>query len=568
LVLAVLHAVAHLAVIVINLPFGASFMSYKQVSGNIVDIVKNRIYPGMLEIVDGYIQNIQENKATYDTYIIPGFVDSHIHIESSLLTPSEFSRLAVVHGTVATVSDPHEIANVCGSEGVYYMIDNGRTVPLKFYFGAPSCVPATTFETAGAYLDASKVEELLANPEILFLSEVMNVPGVLHDDPEVLAKLKSALALGKVIDGHAPGLCGKALQKYIGAGISTDHETTTLDEGVEKINLGMKVLIREGSAAKNFNTLMTLMQDYPESCMLCSDDLHPDDILKGHINLLVRRAVQSGIEPIRALRCACMNPVRHYGLTVGLVQKKDPADFLVVDDLKHFNILKTYINGKLVAEEGKTLLSQTYPESINNFMVTEKGEAEFAVRPKSQRIHVIEVIEGQLLTRIRFEKPKIVGDNLVSDPERDLLKLTVVNRYGDSKPAIGFVKNFGLKQGAIASSVAHDSHNIIAVGVTDQAICRAVNLIVQQKGGLVVISNDNEYILPLPIAGIMSDVDGFEVAALYGKLDKEAKKTGAQLRAPFMTLSFLALLVIPELKLSDKGLFDGRTFNFIDLFQS
>lgn len=542
-------------------------MNFQRISGNIVDIVHSRIYPGSLEIVDGRIQDIQEYSGQYDTYIIPGFVDSHIHIESSLLPPSEFSRLAVVHGTVAAVSDPHEIANVCGIQGVYYMIENGRTAPLKFYFGVPSCVPATTFETAGAMLNAQDVEELLAHTEIRFLSEVMNVPGVLYNDPEVIAKLKAAATRGKVIDGHAPGLREKELQKYINSGISTDHEISTIGDGVEKINLGMKVLIRQGSAAKNFSDLMPLIDDYPDSCMLCSDDLHPDDLVKGHINLLVRKAIQNGIEPMKVLRCACLNPVRHYGLDVGLLQKNDHADFLVVDNLQDLNILKTYINGKKAAEEGKTLLERSCPELINAFGTAEKKEAEFAIRAQNKNIRVIEVVDGQLITRAGFERPTIESDNIVSNPEQDILKLTVVNRYVDSKPAIGFVKNFGLKKGAIVSSVAHDSHNIIAVGVSDRDICRAVNLIIRHKGGLAVVSDDKEDILLLPIGGLMTTGDGFEVAEYYSNLDKGAKKIGAQLRAPFMTLSFLALLVIPELKLSDKGLFDARTFNFVDLFQ-
>ena len=542
-------------------------MTFQRISGNIVDLVRSKIYPGNLSIAHGRIQSIQEDSKHYDTYIIPGFVDSHIHIESSLLTPSEFSRLAVAHGTVSVVSDPHEIANVCGVQGVNYMIENGKTAPLKFYFGAPSCVPATTFETSGASLNAQAVEELLDHPEIHFLSEVMNVPGVLYHDPEVVAKLKAAVNRGKVIDGHAPGLRGEELQEYVKSGISTDHETTTLEEGVEKIALGMKVLIREGSAAKNFNDLMPLIENYPDFCMLCSDDLHPDDLAKGHINLLVKQAVHNGIEPMKVLKCACLNPVRHYRLDVGLLQKNDPADFLVVDNLQDLNVLRTYINGTKVSDDGKTLLERSYPELINNFGIFEKEEAEFAMKPKKGNIHVIEVIDGQLITRAGLVKPKVKGDNIVSNRQQDILKLTVVNRYRDSKPAIGFVKNFGLRKGAIASSVAHDSHNIIAVGVSDWSICRAVNLIIRHKGGLVVVSDEKEDVLPLPIGGIMTNGDGFEVAEHYSNLDREAKKIGAQLKAPFMTLSFLALLVIPEMKLSDKGLFDGRIFSFVNLFQ-
>lgn len=540
--------------------------SVKRVSGNIVDVLHSTIYPGTLEICDGRIRNIVRDHQKHGTFLIPGFVDSHIHIESSMLIPSEFARLAVIHGTVATVSDPHEIGNVLGVEGVEYMIENGKTIPFKFYFGAPSCVPATRFETSGAEIGAEHVEELFKTQEIKFLGEVMNIPGVLSDDPGVMAKIRLAREYGKPVDGHAPGLRGKALERYIGAGISTDHESFEREEAIEKLKLGMKIHIREGSAARNFDTLSCLIEEYPDDCMLCSDDKHPDDLALGHVNELVKRALHSGLDRMKVLRCACVNPVLHYGLEVGLLQENDFADFVEIDNFQDLNILKTYINGEVVAENGKPLLPRIPAAIVNNFKARKKEVADFCVKKAGEQINVIEAIDGQLVTNRLHAIPSVSHGNVVSDPERDLLKIVVVNRYHDAPPAIGFVRDFGLKKGAIASSVAHDSHNIVAVGVTDEAICRAVNLIIERQGGLSVVSDDIQEILPLPIAGIMTDEDGFDVARQYSRLDKLAKRLGSTLKAPFMTLSFMALLVIPKLKLSDKGLFDGEKFELINLF--
>jgi adenine deaminase len=539
-----------------------------KVSGNIVDVVNSAIYPGTIKIRDGRIANIvRDDKKMHDTFIIPGFVDSHVHIESSMLIPSEFARLAVAHGTVATVSDPHEIANVLGVDGIQYMIENGKTVPFKFYFGAPSCVPASNFETSGATLGPAEVETLLKSDDIKFLSEMMNFPGVLHDDPEVIAKMNFAKNLGKPIDGHAPGLRGEALKKYIHAGITTDHETFQYDEGEEKLSLGMKLIIREGSAAKNFDTLSPLIEKYPEQCMFCSDDKHPDDLVAGHINELVKRALRMGIDIMTALKCACVNPVLHYRLDVGLLQVGDYADFLEVDNLDNFGILKTFINGTCVAEKGKTLIPHHTAPHINKFKTGTKEAGEFHVKGKGGKINVIEAINGQVITDRALTSVKPVHGNIISDVGRDILKLAVVNRYQNFPPAMGFVKNFGLKRGAIASSVAHDSHNIVVVGVKDEDICKAVNLLIEHKGGLSVVSDDIEEHLPFPIAGIMTDEDGYNVVRQYSKLDRLAKHLGSYLTAPFMTLSFMTLLVIPELKLSDRGLFDGEAFRFIDLFQ-
>ncbi|MBE9546102.1 MAG: adenine deaminase [Proteobacteria bacterium] len=539
----------------------------KAVSGNIVDVINSEIYPGTLMISEGKIVDIVRENDDYEVYIIPGLVDAHIHIESSILIPLEFARVAVIHGTVATVSDPHEIANVLGINGVKFMIENGEMSPLKFYFGAPSCVPATSFETNGASIGLEETEELLKLDRIKYLAEVMNFRGVLNDDPVVSGKIRIARKYAKPIDGHAPGLRGKDLEKYIKVGITTDHECVTREEALEKIKLGMKVLIREGSASKDFEEMIPLVEEHYESCMFCSDDKHPDDLVKGHINDLVKRALSCGIDVMKVLRVACVNPVLHYGLDVGLLRKGDSADFILVDSLDNFNILKTCINGEVVAEEGRSFISGGTSEIVNNFNVNRKKVEDFVLPYKNGGINVIEAIEHRLITDRLSVTPKVENGCVVSDVERDILKMVVVNRYSDTKAAIGFVKNFGLKMGAIASSVAHDSHNIISVGVSDEYICRAVNLIIENRGGVCAVSQDREVILPLPVAGIMSNDDYSSVAERYAEIDKMAKSLGSTLHAPFMTLSFMALLVIPRIKLSDKGLFDGEKFEFINVIK-
>ena len=535
----------------------------KTVSGNIVDLLGLEVFPATLEISEGRIAEIIREDRKFATYILPGFVDSHIHIESSMLLPSEFARLAVLHGTVAVVSDPHEIANVLGIDGVRYMIRNGQETPLKFYFGAPSCVPATTFETSGAVIDPEQVEDLLKEEEIKYLSEMMNFPGVVNNAPVVAKKIEMAKRYSKPIDGHAPGLRGKDLKKYVEAGISTDHECLTKEEALEKIGLGMKIQIREGSAAKNFAQLIPIIEEHAQSCMFASDDRHPDDLIKGHINELVKRALRLGYDRMKVLRCACLNPVFHYGLDVGLLQKGDRADFVIIDNFESFNILKTYINGEKVAENGKALFPQVPAEIVNNFQAEKKEVRDFQLNKTGETINVIEAIDGQLITERVQVRPKVIDDYLVSDTKRDILKITVVNRYRNAPPAIGFIKGFGLREGAVSTSVAHDSHNIVAVGVSDEDICRAVNKVIENRGGLTVVCGDLCQTLPLPIAGLMSDKDGFEVARQYAKLDSLTKGLGSKLKSPFMTLSFMALLVIPKIKLSDKGLFDGERFEFI-----
>lgn len=540
-------------------------MSSFAISGNIVDIINKDIFPGVVHVENEKIKKIEKTNGEYSTYIMPGFIDAHVHIESSMLVPTEFARMAAVHGTVATVSDPHEIANVLGVKGVIFMIENASKTPFKFYFGAPSCVPATPFETSGASVGTDEIRELLKRDEIKYLSEMMNFPGVLQGFDDVMEKLSIAKEFNKPIDGHAPGLKGRDIEKYINAGISTDHECFTLNEAVDKIYYGMKILIREGSAAKNFDELFKIIEARPEMAMLCSDDKHPDDLALGHINLLVKRAIAKGVNVMNALRAAILNPIEHYNLDVGLLREGEQADFIEVEDLKDFKVLKTYIDGQLAAENGKSLLESVDTTPINKFETLEKTIEDFKVSPVEGGIRVIEALDGQLITNELFAKPKIEGDNIVSDIKNDILKIAVINRYKNAKPAVAFIKNFGLNSGAIASSVGHDSHNIIAVGVSDSELTSAVNSIIQNKGGMAVASGKALESLPLPVAGLMSAADAYSVAEKYSKLDKIAKELGSKLRAPFMTLSFMALLVIPKLKLSDKGLFDGENFEFINL---
>ena len=546
----------------------------QKIQGRVVDILNKNMFDAEVVFDNVNIISITPTTLSANTpvsYILPGFIDSHVHIESSMLVPAEFAKLAVVHGTVATISDPHEIANVCGIEGVAFMIENGNTVPFKFNFGAPSCVPATIFETAGAALDSVAVDTLLQKKEILYLSEMMNFPGVLFNDEEVMAKIASAKKYKKPVDGHAPGLRGADAKKYIDAGISTDHECFTAEEALEKLQYGMKILIREGSAAKNFEALVGLMHDHYQNMMFCSDDKHPDSLVDGHINQLCARAVAKGVDVYKVLQAACVNPVLHYKMPVGLLQEGDAADFIVVEDLVNFKVTQTYIDGQLVANNGKSLI-ETQPSSIiNQFSCNEKVIADFEILHKGEKeIFVIEAVEGQLITNKLMLPPNIENGKIATDVANDVLKIVVVNRYKDAPVAKAFVKNFGLKQGAIASSVAHDSHNIIAVGADDQSICKAVNLVIAAKGGVSCVTASpggaslEGTVLALPVAGLMSNEDGYKVAAAYTAIDKMTKELlGSTLAAPFMTLSFMALLVIPHLKLSDLGLFDGDEFKFV-----
>jgi adenine deaminase len=535
------------------------------ISGQYIDILAKNIFPAQIKIEDGFIISIEPCASAANHFLLPGFIDSHVHIESSMLIPSAFARLAVTHGTIGTISDPHEIANVCGVDGVHYMIQNGKQVPFHFFFGAPSCVPATEFETAGAAIRSDEVEKLLSNPDIYYLSEMMNFPGVLFKDEEVLKKIAAAHKFGKPVDGHAPGLRGDQAKQYIEAGISTDHECFTKEEALDKLKYGMKILIREGSAAKNFEALYELIDEYASMTMLCSDDKHPDSLLEGHINKLCARAVAKGMDVFNVLRAACVNPVHHYKLPTGLLKVGDPANFIVVKDLTTFDVAQTYINGALVAENGQSYIKAVLADAINQFdaaPITEKDiQIEAALYPsKDNLIPVIEAIDEQLITNCLWETPSIEAGYLKSNIERDILKIVVYNRYHKTAPKVAFIKNFGFKHGAIASTVAHDSHNIIAVGVNDTEIVNAINLVIKEKGGISCVKDGVDKVLGLPVAGLMSLEDPYEVATQYTAIDKMAKSLGSKLGAPFMTLSFMALLVIPHLKLSDKGLFDGDQF--------
>ncbi len=542
-------------------------MSTFSVSGNIVDIFQQTIFPGTVLIEGGRIRSITRQEGRrYDHYLLPGFVDAHVHIESSMLVPSEFARLATVHGTVAAVSDPHEIANVLGLTGVRFMLANAAQTPFEIAFGAPSCVPATPFETAGAELSASEIRQLFEQDGISYLSEVMNVPGVLAGEPEVRGKIQIARELGLPIDGHAPGLRGDQARRYACAGIATDHECCTLSEARDKLAAEMKILIREGSAAKNYEALHPLIDSHPDQCMFCSDDKHPDDLVSGHINDLVRRSVALGYDVMKVLQIACVNPVLHYGLNVGLLRIGEPADLLVVNNLQEFAVQRTYCKGILVAEKGKALLPSVPVEPVNHFATSEKEVTDFRLPVCGSTARVIEAIDGQLMTWERHVPAYIRDGEIKSDVERDILKIAVVNRYADTTPAVALIKNFGLKRGALAESVAHDSHNIVAVGTTDSELCAAVNAVIRAQGGIAAVEGNSVEVLPLPVAGLMSAEDGYKVAQRYYRLDAKAKQLGSTLWAPLMTLSFMALLVIPDLKLSDKGLFSGKEFHFVPLW--
>ncbi|MGX5851989.1 adenine deaminase [Dyadobacter jiangsuensis] len=537
---------------------------------NLINIFEKTILEARLSIFGKHISQIEilgpENPSL--PYVLPGFTDAHVHVESSMLTPAQFARLAVVHGTIATVSDPHEIANVLGVEGVHFMIEDGRRVPFKFCFGAPSCVPATAFETAGAVVGAEQVGELLASEDIGYLAEVMNFPGVLNEDPDMMTKINWAKHYNKVIDGHAPGLRGEAAKRYAGYGISTDHECFTYAEAREKIDYGIKILIREGSAARNFDALIPLITDFPDRIMFCSDDKHPDNLVEGHINVLVKRALALGYNLWNVLQAACINPVMHYSLNAGLLREGDAADFILIDNPQAFNILETWIDGELVAQNGTSLIADLRSGHPNFFECRPKTAAEFLYPANNSeaQIRVIEALDGQLVTNEWITQAKIIDGAIVPDLEKDVLKVVVVNRYRPAPPAIAFIRNFGLKQGALASSVAHDSHNIICIGCDDESIARAVNLVVEARGGLSAVGAGSGHLIGLPIAGLMTDRDGYEVAESYTNIDRFVKDTlGSTLKSPFMSLSFMALLVIPSLKLSDKGLFDGENFKFTAL---
>jgi adenine deaminase len=534
------------------------------IEANLVDIHERKIYPARIICSGNYISKIEKLDYTVPDYVLPGLIDAHIHIESSMTTPGSFAEAAVSRGTTGVVSDPHEIANVLGIEGVKFMIADSEKVPLKFWFGAPSCVPATSFESAGAVIDQEKVRELLIKDKIKYLAEMMNFPGVINKDPGVMEKIKLAKELGKPIDGHAPGLSGKDLENYIEAGISTDHECSALQEALEKISLGMKILIREGSAARNLSALKSLLNSDPEMVMLCSDDMHPEMLVKRHLDKIIAQLICEGFDLFNVIRSCTLNPAKHYKLESGLLQEGDPADFIVVNDYHKMNVLETWINGEKVYDRGKVLFNYERNGTVNKFRCSEISKQQIRIRRKANRMRVIEAKDGELLTRSVL---KNTGSDVLVNPDtgNDILKIVVKDRYNDAPPAVGFITGFGLKEGAFAGSVAHDSHNIICIGANDSDIVSAVNEIVRIKGGLVVAVNDLISSLPLPVAGLMSLRPLKEVATEYEELSAKVKSMGCKMAAPFMTLSFMALLVIPELKLSDKGLFDVNSFSYVPL---
>jgi adenine deaminase len=534
-------------------------------SGQIVDLHHRRIFPGEVILSGTQVAEIRETADAPQRFIMPGFVDAHVHVESSMLPPTEFARLAVIHGTVGTVSDPHEIANVLGPEGVEFMLANARQTPFKFCFGAPSCVPATTFETAGASLGLAEVQSLLGRPDIGYLSEVMNWPGVLSGDPELLGKIAAAHALGKPVDGHAPGLRGEDAARYAAAGIQTDHECMALPEALDKIRAGMLISIREGSAARNFAALEPLLATHPDRCMLCTDDLHPNALVRGHINRLVARAVAGGADVFDVLIAACQRPVEHYHLSVGLLRPGDPADFIIVEDMKEFRVLETWIGGRCVAADGRSLLPSIPVEVVNRFAAEPISASDLGIHAEASEvdIRVIEASDGELVTGGAIERMRTTDGEICPDIGRDILKIVVVNRYVPAASAVGFIRGFGFGRGAIASSVAHDSHNVVAVGCSDEEIAAAVNFVIGVRGGLSAVDRDEHRLLPLEIAGLMSIRPGEQVAADYEEIAAFAKRLGSDMRDPFMTLSFMALLVIPDIKMSDLGLFSGKDFRFV-----
>jgi adenine deaminase len=536
-----------------------------KIEGNLVDLCLREIYPAIVSIENSRITNISRCDNSYSSYVLPGFIDAHVHIESSMVTPGAFATAAVRHGTIGTVSDPHEIANVMGIEGVNYMIDDGKKVPFYFWFGAPSCVPATVFESSGAYIDAFEIERLLNRNNIRYLSEMMNFPGVISNDSDVLEKLEIARKLGKPIDGHAPGIRGSDLIKYINSGISTDHECSTIDEALEKIGYGMKILIREGSAARNLEALKPLLKTHPKMIMLCSDDIHPEMLIRRHINKVAGKLISEGFDLFDVISACSINPKMHYGLDAGTLRIGDPADFIISSDLEKMDVIETWIKGEKVFDGRAVLFNYVKGPAVNNFNCSPVTAKELEVVNEFGKLKVIEVYDGELTTGLLTSD---TGEEKVikSNTSRDVLKIVVKDRYSDHPPSVGFINGFGLKQGAFASSVAHDSHNIICVGVEDNDIADCINAIVEMKGGLAVSSSGRIAKFQLRIGGIMSDNSCEEVAGAYEDLSEKVKMMGCPLSAPFMTLSFMALLVIPSLKISDKGLFDVNKFSFTPLF--
>lgn len=563
-----------------------------------LDVISDTIYPARITIEDGLFKEVTPITVSEKEIInvdvkglmLPGFIDSHIHIESSMITPAQFAKIAVRHGTTGVVCDPHEIANVLGIEGVEAMIENAKQVPFNFFFTAPSCVPATGFETSGAVLDSSDIEYLLKKDEIVALGEMMNFPGVINGDEEVHKKLELARKYGKPIDGHAPLVTRDALDKYLAAGISTDHECSNVIEALEKKIKGMKIMVRDGSSAMDMEGLFNIDEgrqsvDFtgpmglmfrdiferkiysPLFDFIVSDDKHPHDLIKGHLNKSINKAVDLGIDPIKAINMVTINPGYHYNLNCGAIVPGANADFIIVDSIYDCNVLKTYVGGKCVFDGENVLFDVPEIEPRNTINTTKKTASDFDIHYDSDEceVNVIECFDGELLTKKATAKLYVKDGIVQPDIFQDVLKIAVVERYGGNTIANAFIKGFGLKKGAIASSVAHDSHNIIVIGYNSQMMADAVNQVIDDKGGISVVSEDFSDSLPLPIAGLMSNEDVNKVAEKLGILHNMVKALGCQVEAPFMTMAFMALLVIPSIKISDKGLFDGDNFEFMDV---
>ena len=545
----------------------------KKICGNILLQKEEKIKSGCITIEKGKIIKIDFNQEKYDKYILPGLIDSHVHIESSMLTPDKFGELAIKNGTIAIITDPHEIANVLGIDGIKFMMENSKNTPLKIFFAAPSCVPATNFETSGAIITHKEIEKLFQQyPEkIIALAEVMNFPGVIYKDPEVISKIKIAKKYNKRIDGHAPGLSGENLIKYVKAGVETDHECSTIKEAEEKIKLGMKIQIREGSAAKDFDSLYPIIEKYTDKVMLCTDDSHPDELTElGEINKIIKKGIKQNINIFKLIKTANLNPITHYNIPVGKLEVNDPADFIIVDNLQDFNIISTYINGKETYNKqiDNQINNNTISHNINKFKAKPIQETDLQIKCEKEskvKVNIIQAEDGKLTTKKITDYLDCKNGIIEANQKKDILKIVVLNRYtSNAKPAIGFIKGFNIKNGAIGSTIAHDSHNIIAVGTDDKFITQAINTLIEMKGGLVAINNIYSKTLQLEIGGLMTSKNGYQVAKIYKELNETVKNMGSTFKAPFMTLAFMALLVIPEIKLSDKGLFDGNKFQFIN----
>ena len=534
------------------------------IKGNLLNVFTEEIYPAEISLEKGLIKCVKPVKENFDDIILPGFIDAHIHIESSMLSPSRFAEVVVPHGTTSVVTDPHEIANVMGTTGIEYMMRDAATVPLNVFFTASSCVPATAFETSGAKINSHEIDKLLDNDNMVALGEMMNFPGVLADDEEVLAKIAVTKKHQKPVDGHAPLLSGEGLCKYVRAGISTEHECTTKTEVTEKRKLGMKVMLRQGSSAKNLKDLIGAGGDF-----LVSDDKHPEDLIKGHVDLMVKEAIKLGLDPVEAVEMVTINPASHYKLNNGSISPGRSADLIVVDDLENLNVKKVFIKGKLVAQDNKPLFPVKPIKIDNSFIVHSKSPSDFEISSKNEeeRVNVIEVIEGQLITGESEAVLKVDDSYLQPDLEEDILKIAVVERYGHNRISNAFVNGFRLQKGAIASSVAHDSHNIIVVGTTASDMVDVVNHLIKNGGGLVASADGKINSLKLSIAGLMSNENAETVSFKLKVLKEKVKSMGCKLDSPFMTLSFMALLVIPQLKISDLGLFDGEKFQFVDVIK-